>query len=62
MKTKAGEMFDWLAYRELGSEKYLPELMNANKDSQRVYIFSAGVELTLPEVQKKARRLPPWKK
>ena len=61
--TKAGDIFDMIAYRELGSCKYVTALMNANRQFLSTLIFPAGVELTLPEIEpeEKTAKLPPWR-
>ena len=62
--TKSGDTWDWISYRELGSEKYSAELMDANRDKLEYLIFPAGVELVIPDIEekKKATTLPPWRK
>lgn len=57
-------MFDSIAYNELGSESFTDALMNANKDYHKAYIFSAGIELTLPDVSNIVPNedLPPWRR
>lgn len=46
--TVQGDMFDSIAHREMGSAAFAPELMKANERYREVYIFSGGVELTIP--------------
>lgn len=62
--TKQGDMFDSIAYNELGSESFTDALMNANTDYHKAYIFSAGIELTLPDVSNIVPNedLPPWRR
>ena len=55
-------MWDSIAYRELGSEAYTDKLMRLNQAYREIYIFPAGIELQLPEVEQAARpaeNLPP---
>ncbi|MBQ6298278.1 MAG: tail protein X [Selenomonadaceae bacterium] len=61
--TKSGDMFDNIAYEQLGSCSYVERLINANRKYIDVYIFDSGVELILPDIEaeKKARKLPPWR-
>lgn len=64
-KTVQGDMWDSIAYQQLGSERYADKLMQLNQQYRDVYIFSAGVVLNLPEIERKASsadNLPPWKK
>ena len=62
--TKAGDIWDAIAYRELGSCKYVTALMNANRRYLGTLIFGAGVELNLPDIEPETRttKLPPWRK
>lgn len=60
--TVQGDMWDAIAYTQLGSCAYTDRLMNANQHYHDVYIFSAGVELVLPDIsQAPVSTLPPWK-
>ncbi len=64
-KTIQGDMWDGIAYRELGSAAYAGELIRLNQRYREIYIFPAGVELVLPEIERTARpgeNLPPWKR
>lgn len=62
--TKQGDMFDSIAFNELGSENFTDALMNANTDYHETYIFSAGVKLVLPDVSNIITNdnLPPWRR
>lgn len=61
--TVQGDMWDSIAYRELGSTDYTADLMRKNIAYHDLYIFPAGIELVLPDVpQKGSEQLPPWKK
>lgn len=62
--TKSGDMWDLIAYNELGSCDYVTQLINANRKYANVAIFSAGVVLNLPTIDesKLAKNLPPWKR
>lgn len=61
--TSQGDMWDSVAKSQLGSEKYTDLLIAENPEHRFVYIFSAGVELNIPEVneQTSVSDLPPWK-
>ena len=61
--TIQGDMWDGIAYKQLGDVKYTDLLMNANTQYRKVYIFSAGVELVIPDIETtvSADTLPPWK-
>lgn len=60
-KTKSGDSWDLIAHEQLGSSRYTPELMKANRDKLEYFTFPAGVELKMPEVEKKISKKPPWK-
>lgn len=61
--TVQGDMFDGIAHRVMGSEKYKPALMKANPKHIGYYIFPDGVKLTIPDIDTEADNsmLPPWK-
>jgi len=60
--TKQGDMWDAVAHNELGDALHVDKLMNANLDYIDMYIFPAGIVLTLPEIQGETSDvLPPWK-
>lgn len=58
--TVAGDSFDAIAFKVLGSEKYTPELIAANPTYVQTFLFDAGVELTIPEVKTKSEKILPW--
>nr|WP_304097672.1 tail protein X [Mitsuokella multacida] len=62
--TKSGDMWDLIAYEQLGSCDYVSKLMDANRQYANVAIFSAGTVLTLPEITEntKVSSLPPWRR
>lgn len=61
--TVQGDLWDSIAYRQLGSTSYTAQLINANLQHRETYIFPAGVALTLPELpaDRGGTSLPPWK-
>jgi Phage Tail Protein X. len=62
--TKQGDMFDQIAFNQLGSEKYTKELMEANPRYLDIVIFSSGIKLMIPDVviaDNTADNLPPWR-
>lgn len=61
--TVQGDMWDSIAYKVLGDVSYTDALMNANLPYRKIYVFSAGIELNIPEVEDKVKsnNLPPWK-
>ncbi len=61
--TAQGDMWDSIAYSQLGSTNYTDRLMNLNRRYREYYTFPAGITLTLPEPEKKINNtLPPWKR
>ncbi|SFP11361.1 LysM peptidoglycan-binding domain-containing protein [Salibacterium halotolerans] len=63
--TISGDTFDQIAKKELGSERYTGELLDANPEHLHTVIFSAGQELTIPELNNEddsSSSLPPWKR
>lgn len=61
--TVQGDMWDSIAYRQLGSEAHTDKLINANQQYRGYYTFPAGIVLTLPDIiQTASDTLPPWKK
>ena len=60
--TVQGDMWDMIAYKEMGSVDYTDDLMNANSSLLSYFSFPAGVMLTIPDVvERRASTLPPWK-
>lgn len=61
--TIQGDMWDNIAYSQLGDVKYTDLLMNANTEYRKVYIFSAGIKLVIPDIETSVTgsSLPPWK-
>jgi phage tail protein X len=61
--TVAGDTWDGIAYRTLGSENYAVIILDANPEHNYVAKFSDGVELTIPDLPSPAlpTSLPPWR-
>jgi len=60
--TTSGDMWDSIAFSEMGSEMFKDRLMTANRRHRYTYIFPAGVELLIPEtVLESEAGLPPWR-
>lgn len=63
--TVQGDMWDSIAYGQLGSVSYTNQLLRLNLQYHDIYIFPAGIVLELPEVDvttdTAAAALPPWK-
>lgn len=61
--TISGDMWDQIAYKQMGSVLYTDKLMKANAEYAAIVVFRAGVVLTIPEVEDRQNtELPPWKR
>jgi phage tail protein X len=61
--TTQGDTWDLIAYKKMGSEFYMSDLIDANPSYAEIVIFSAGIVLTIPDVSEPvADYLPPWKR
>lgn len=63
-KTVDGDTFDSLALAFYNDEKLASVIIQANPDYCDTLIFSAGVELTIPEeiTVTMPETLPPWRR
>jgi phage tail protein X len=62
-RTIAGDWWDDIARRTLGSEYYMDLLMDANPEYIDVARFGAGITLRVPDrPTERAASLPPWKR
>lgn len=60
--TVQGDMWDSIAYTQLGSVDYTDKLIAANLRYREYYTFPAGIVLTLPEIKERVNTsFPPWK-
>lgn len=60
--TIQGDMWDKIAYTQLGDTAHTDKLMNANLRYREYYTFPAGIVLVLPEIPENTiNSLPPWK-
>lgn len=60
--TIQGDMWDSIAFSQLGSEAYTDRLMNLNPQYLGYYTFPAGIVLKLPDpAEDVGDALPPWK-
>lgn len=59
--TVQGDMWDLIAYKQMGSEMYMHHLMSVNLRYREVTVFPAGVILTIPTISTPVgSKLPPW--
>ena len=64
-RTVQGDMWDSIAHKLAGTSDVVAQLIEAKLDKSDSYIFSAGIELTVPDFNNYAADeefYPPWKK
>lgn len=62
-RTIAGDWWDDIARKTLGSEYYMDMLMEANPEHIDIARFPAGIVLNIPAVPvARPASLPPWKR
>lgn len=60
--TIQGDTWDGIAYKLYGNEKHMKELIEANWSRIDTLVFSAGVELDVPELPEESDEdLPIWR-
>jgi len=61
--TVQGDMWDSIAYKQLGDIYYTDKLLNLNPAYCDMFVFPAGIVLQLPEKMAHVEEsLPPWKR
>lgn len=61
--TIQGDMWDGVAKRVYGDERYMNTLLEANQEHNNTIVFSAGTKLSCPEISTRTTAiLPPWKR
>lgn len=62
--TVSGDVWDMIAFKIYGDCNRLVDLMNANSDLIETVVFSAGINIMVPEIEVDTggSNLPPWKK
>ena len=61
--TISGDMWDLIAKKTLGNEMQTDALIKANIKHRDIFVFPAGVTLTIPDLPVKLPdSLPPWKR
>lgn len=63
-KTVSGDMWDSISYKVYGTCNYTDKIIDANRDYINTFIFSANVELKIPDIEPEIKKsaLPPWKR
>lgn len=60
--TIQGDMWDSIAYKLYGDERYMCLLMQSNLELLDIFVFGAGTVLTVPELESGADAdLPSWR-
>lgn len=61
--TISGDMWDKIAYEQMGSVMHTDKLIRANAKHAETFIFPAGVVLAVPEIESGVdMEMPPWKR
>lgn len=61
--TVSGDMWDQIAYEEMGSSLHVDKLMKANLEYLHYFVFPAGIVLTIPALEEEeVEELPLWKR
>lgn len=60
-RTRSGDTWDGIAYREMGSGLFMDKLIAANPAQSDMFVFPAGVILQVPDVTVTTSETnPPW--
>ncbi len=61
--TIQGDTWDMIAYKTLGAEHYMKQLIEANPQYLEVFAFASGVEITIPDISDEEDQslLPIWR-
>lgn len=60
--TKQGDMWDYIAYKVYGSEKYTGFLMQNNLKYLDIFVFSSGTVLNVPDLPEEVEETKPsWR-
>lgn len=61
--TTQGDMWDYVAYKAMGSQRYTDLLINANPQYKDVAVLPGNIKLVIPDVDTpRPSSLPPWKR
>ena len=60
-QTRQGDMWDSIAYRLYGDERYMVDLLRENQKYRHIYIFPSNIELNVPSIDtSEMLPVPPW--
>lgn len=61
--TVQGDTWDMISYKVYGTSKHIGLLMKSNYPLLNIFIFSAGIEVDVPELpEEETDDLPEWRK
>ncbi|MCI5708582.1 tail protein X [Veillonella caviae] len=61
--TVQGDMWDSIAFRVYGDERYINVLLNANPEYAHMIVLTGGIVIRCPEISVEATQiLPPWRR
>lgn len=65
-RTEQGDTFESIAWTQMGSSRYMMQLIYANEQYMETAVFESGVILTIPDVDEKETAgdttTPPWRR
>ena len=59
--TSEGDMWDKIAFEQIGSEDYMGDLIQCNYHLIDYVIFPSGVQVAIPEIDDTQMEIPAWK-
>ena len=61
--TKAGDMWDYIAWLVYGEERFAEKLMRTteNRELLHIYIFSDGIRVWCPYIEEQENDGPAWR-
>lgn len=59
--TSQGDMWDKIAYEQMGSEDYMGDLIQCNYHLIDYVIFPSGVQVAIPEIDDTQMEIPSWR-
>lgn len=59
--TSQGDMWDKIAYEQMGSEDYMGDLIQCNYHLIDYVIFPAGIQVVIPKIDDTQIEIPSWR-
>lgn len=59
--TEQGDTWDLISYKVYGKEQYMDKIMEVNMQLLNIFSFSAGTELTIPELEMEEEEGADWR-